>query len=455
VRIWKRALGGWSGWPWHRSAAASPEQRGEDSALGRARDSLRALIEDRKLPLAVRDGLSEELGHIQAMLERLEQGHIHIALFGRVGVGKSALVNALLGEQRFSTSPLHGETRAPQAARWDEWDAGGVFLIDTPGIDDIEGEAREHLAREVSRRADLVLFVVDGDASATEIQALRLLNAEHKPLVLVLNKADRYTQTERGLLQEALTLRCRGLVKPDRIVCSAARPGPRAYLSVDREGLETEVLRPAEADVRALRELLWTVLESEGKALAALNATLFAGDVSDTISARVLAIKRDLATALIRSYCLIKGVVVGLNPIPISDLVAAGAADIGLVLHLARIYGFPMGTAEAGRLIATIAAQMALVMGTVWAVHFVSSAIKGGTAGLSTLVTGATQGAVAYYSALVVGRAAQRYLAEGRSWGPLGPKRVVQEILDGLDRDSLLTEARDRIAARLHRPAGP
>ncbi|MGH8512069.1 MAG: YcjF family protein, partial [Gammaproteobacteria bacterium] len=132
-----------------------------------------------------------------------------------------------------------------------------------------------------------------------------------------------------------------------------------------------------------------------------------------------------------------------------SDLVAAGLADVGLVFHLARIYGLPVTTAEAGGLLRTIAAQMALVMGTVWAVHFVASAMKGGTAGLSTLVTGTAQGAVAYYSAYVVGRAAQSYFALGRSWGPNGPKRVVQEILESLDRESLLGEAREQIAQRL------
>ncbi len=404
------------------------------------------------MPPVVRDGLSEELGDVQALLDRLEQGHIHIALFGRVGVGKSALVNALLGERRFSTSPLHGETRAPQSARFDvppETERGGVFLTDTPGIDDIDGEARERMANEVGRRADLVLFVVDGDVSGTEIQALHMLADQHKPLVLVFNKIDRYTEAERALLVETLTRRCRGMVGPERIVCAAAEPGPRIYIETDPAGRTIETMRHPEPDVRALREALWAILESEGKALAALNATLFAGQISDTISARVMAIRRDLANTVIRSYCLIKGVVVGLNPVPISDLLAAGVADVSLVLHLARVYGLPMGRAEAGRLIATIAAQMALVMGSVWAIHFVASAIKGGTAGLSTLVTGATQGAVAYYSALVVGRAAQRYLAEGRSWGPLGPKRVVQEILDGLDRDSLLTEAREKIASRL------
>jgi uncharacterized protein (DUF697 family) len=122
---------------------------------------------------------------------------------------------------------------------------------------------------------------------------------------------------------------------------------------------------------------------------------------------------------------------------------------VTLILHLSRIYGLPMTRVEAGQLILTIGGQMALVMGTVWAVHFVSSALKGGSAGLSTILTGATQGAVAYYSAYVVGQAAQDYLAHGRSWGPQGPKRAVQDILDSLDRDSLLAHAREQIMARL------
>ena len=92
---------------------------------------------------------------------------------------------------------------------------------------------------------------------------------------------------------------------------------------------------------------------------------------------------------------------------------------------------------------------MGLVLGTVWGVNLVSSLLKGGTFGLSTLVTGTAQGAVAYFATYVVGRAAQRYFQQGRSWGELGPKRAVQEILDTLDRDSLLNSARTEILSRL------
>ena len=50
-------------------------------------------------------------------------------------------------------------------------------------------------------RADLVLFVCDGDLTELELAALRSLAAEQRPLFLVLNKADRYTRAERDQIQ--------------------------------------------------------------------------------------------------------------------------------------------------------------------------------------------------------------------------------------------------------------
>jgi len=81
--------------------------------------------------------------------------------------------------------------------------------------------------------------------------------------------------------------------------------------------------------------------------------------------------------------------------------------------------------------------------------HLASSALKIGTAGFSTVVTGLAQGAVAWYGTLVVGKVAEDYLAQGKSWGDTGPKLVVQNILDSLDRDSVISDAKDEITEYL------
>jgi hypothetical protein len=118
-------------------------------------------------------------------------------------------------------------------------------------------------------------------------------------------------------------------------------------------------------------------------------------------------------------------------------------------MHLGRVYGLPLTRREAGNLIGVISAQLAALMGAIWGVHLVASALKGMSAGLSTVVTAGAQGALAWYATELVGRAAERYLVAGKSWGDSGPKKVVSEIVESLDRDSILREARGEILARL------
>jgi len=407
------------------------------------------LLEDKSIPEEVRESLGEDYAQVQAMLEKLEQGHIHIAAFGRVSVGKSATLNALLGEERFTTSPLHGETKRTQMGTWDEYQSGGIYLIDTPGLNEVDGEARERLAHEVANRSDLVLFIVDGDLTESEIRALRTLTGQRRPVILVFNKMDRYTQMDREILRASLLRHSEGVIEPKDIVCVSAKPAERLVVMVDEAGNETETLRQPKPDVEALRKRLWELLEAEGKSLAALNASLFAGNLSDLVGQRILEVKRELGERLIRTYCAAKGVAVALNPVPVADLAAAAVVDVSMVVHLSKLYGLPLSKSEAGSLVKTIFGQLAILMGATWLIHLVASALKAGTGGLSTVLTGGAQGAVAYYSTFIVGQVAEEYLAQGKSWGEGGPKQVVREILSGLDRDSILAQARSDIAARI------
>lgn len=430
-------------------AAAGAEQGAGDAHLDMARESLNELLTDARVPGEVRTALAAEYEQLAAMLDKLENGHVHIAVFGRVSVGKSALLNSLLGEARFSTSPLHGETKTASMAAWTRYDAGGVFLIDTPGINEVDGEARERLAHEVASHADLVLFVVDGDLTDTEHSALATLAAHRRPIVLVLNKSDRYREEERQQLIASLTQHTAGLVRPRDIVLAAAQPASQRVIVVDEQGREMESTRQPKPDVEVLRQRLWDILDEEGKSLVAVNASVFASHLSDKLALRITEVRRAMAQKTVRMYCVAKGIGVAFNPLPVADLFAAAVMDVAMVMHLSRVYGLPMTRREAGGLVQAIVAQVLALMGTVWAVHLVSSALKAGTGGLSTLITAGAQGAVAYYGTYVVGRVAERYLAQGKSWGTGGPKHTVREILESLDRDSILADARRDILARL------
>ena len=401
------------------------------------------------MPEGIRESLAHDYEAVQSMLDKLQHGHLHIAVFGRVSTGKSSLLNALIGEQKFAVSPLHGETRKTTMEQWSEVEAAGVYLIDTPGLDEAGGEDREAMAKEVAHRSDLVIFVVDGDITDSELQSLRTLLEQGRPVVVALNKSDLYTQQELAALLQSVREKTAGLVDPDDVLAVAAQPRPQQVVELDDKGQETASTRAREPDIGELRLRLWDIFETEGKTLAALNASLFAADLSDQVGIRILNARREIGDKLVRTYCVAKGIAVAFNPIPVADLFAAAFIDVGMVMHLSKVYDLPISQREAGSLVSVIIAEAAALMGTVWALHFVSSALKVGTAGLSTIVTAGAQGAIAYYSTYVVGQIAADYLAKGKSWGEGGPKQVVREILDSLDRDTVLRQAKKEIQLRL------
>ena len=120
-----------------------------------------------------------------------------------------------------------------------------------------------------------------------------------------------------------------------------------------------------------------------------------------------------------------------------------------MVIHLGNVYGFQLSRREASKLLLTISAQMLLLMGAYWGVNMVSAAMKTVSAGMSAALTAGAQGALAWYATYVTGRAAESWFAKGKSWGSLGPRDTVNEILDSLDRDSILQSARSEISSRL------
>lgn len=429
----------------------TPPARAADTRGGPVAASLRGLLEDPSIPGHVREAMASDFRRVETMLDRLQREELHVAVFGRVSAGKSALGNALLGRDAFEVGVLHGTTTDAEPARLDEAANAGLVLIDTPGINELGGEARETLAFEVAEVSDLIVFVADGDLTREERDALRILAETRRPLLLVLNKADRYSDDERDGLLERLREHAAGLVRREDVLAASARPPARQLIDVDAMGRERPTQEALPADVHALRARLLAIAEREGKALSAINAGLFAGRLTDQVTQRVAATRREVATGVIRQYCIAKSVAVALNPVPVADLLLAGGLDAAMVVQLGRVYGLPLTRSESGRLVAVITTQLAALMGAVWGVQLVASALKGLSGGLSVVVTAAAQGALGWYATVLIGRAAEHYLITGKSWGEHGAKRAVADIVAGLDRDSILREAREEILKRLHR----
>ena len=126
-----------------------------------------------------------------------EEAADRLAIMGRPNVGKSSLLNALLGDERALVSPTPGTTRDPVDTEL-SFDGVPVVLVDTAGIRR-KSSSRDRLERysllrgiHAMERADTVLLVVDASAGvlAQDQHVAGYALEAGKGLVLVVNKID-------------------------------------------------------------------------------------------------------------------------------------------------------------------------------------------------------------------------------------------------------------------------
>jgi tRNA modification GTPase len=175
--------------------------------IANLRTTLEALLADLEVDIDFPDldvNVDEFLPRVRALAERTaqlrargEQGRVvreglTVAIIGRPNVGKSTLLNALLSEQRSIVAPTPGTTRdtVEEVAS-----IGGipVRLIDTAGLraptDEVEAEGVRR-AEAATKRADLVLLLLDRSVALEDDDRELLLRDWGVPTIVVRNKSD-------------------------------------------------------------------------------------------------------------------------------------------------------------------------------------------------------------------------------------------------------------------------
>jgi GTP-binding protein len=126
-----------------------------------------------------------------------------VAVVGRPNVGKSTLVNRIIGRREAVVEDVPGVTR-DRVFYEAEWAGRAFWLVDTGGWE----EKAQGIAHRVAEQAeiavelaDVVMFVVDANVgiTTTDEQLLRVLRASRQPIILVANKVD----DPRGELEAA------------------------------------------------------------------------------------------------------------------------------------------------------------------------------------------------------------------------------------------------------------
>ncbi|MDB9476407.1 YcjF family protein [Dolichospermum circinale] len=388
----------------------------------------------------------------QALLSRtrdieanLARGEIQVVVFGTGSAGKTSLVNAIMGR-------IVGEVNAPMGTT----QVGETYCLrlkglerkilitDTPGILEpgVEGTEREQLARALATEADLLLFVVDNDLRRSEYEPLRGLAEIGKRSLLVLNKTDLYTDTDRDVILGRLRSRVRSFIATNDVVAIAANP--------QIAKLETGETFQPEPDIIPLLRRMASILRAEGEDLVADNILLQSLRLGEEARKLIDSQRRRQADKIIVRYQWIGAGVVSVTPLPVVDLLATAAVNAQMVVEIGKIYGCDLNM-ERGKELALSLGKTIAGLGIVkGAIQLLSTALQ---LNVTTFVVGrAIQGVTAAYLTRIAGKSFIEYFRHDQDWGDGGMTEVVQQQFQINRRDEFIKVFVQEAIAKVVKP---
>ncbi len=315
--------------------------------------------------IALRKELSE-------FSQRREEARIYIALFGDISCGKSSLIRTMLGDTsdgknnpdiQIDTSVLGGTTRSIDHYHWsinidgNDTSEQSFVLTDMPGLNEQFTEL-DILSTEEAVRAHLVIYLCDGDLTASQFKEVSKLLELGKPCIIAVNKSDQYTESERALILQNIRSRFSHFKNPPAVV-SVQAGGMREFIRQMPDGHEERVQRPIEPDIQPLKEQIVAILKQHPVSeLEDLREKAVASRLNERLDEMDTRFKYSQSRRLVSGYTK-KAVVASLATIsPGSDILVQGYLGIQMIKDLCKIYNVSATDIDANKLLELIQSRM-------------------------------------------------------------------------------------------------
>ncbi|HET9483213.1 MAG TPA: GTPase [Xanthomonadales bacterium] len=384
--------------------------------------------------IAHRTDAGDAMRELAELDRRREAAELHVAMFGEISAGKTALMRALLERSARGADPTAeavlrsdvrgGTTREIAHVHGELRDGRALVLADLPGLNEAGGPERAALARDEALRAHALVYVADADLTRAQHEAFEAMLALGKPALLALNKSDRYDDAQRAALLGKLRERygARAAVVP------VVAGGEEEIVRVGPDGREQRALRTRAPQVAALEHALVELTAAGAAALEPARQRAVLETLAQKLERDEARLRSEDADAVVARYTK-RAIVGALAAVaPGTDIVIQGVLAAALLRELATIYGVSIREID-------LDAFLERAAGTVRTTASVTLAVAGNVLkafpGFGT-VGGGLVHAVAYgliFDAL--GRAAAQSLAERRTLGTDTEERFGELLREG------------------------
>lgn len=267
---------------------------------------------------------------------RRAEGAVQVCLFGHVSTGKSSLLRALAPETRVPIGVAAGTTTTITHHRGTLPDGSRLDIADVPGSAEAGDQAHLALAEAEAARSHVLIYVVDGDLARSQANELQALSRFGRPIVIALNKSDRYDARQLDELIARLR-RHADEIKAQVVAVSAGHE--EDVLLEHADGRQETVRREVPARIDTLQREIERLARAGTHMLeAGREAALFA-HVDARLSDGERRLQKERSDKTVDKYTR-RAVIGALAAVaPGTDLVIQGALATALTRELCQIHG--------------------------------------------------------------------------------------------------------------------
>ncbi|MBP3194722.1 MAG: 50S ribosome-binding GTPase [Cardiobacteriaceae bacterium] len=327
---------GWLFWKIYRFGKSDTIQKKEEILTRPTIDSVREKLEDARESGFSSLAIETQLKSIEAETGE-EPRRLEIAFFGKISTGKSSLIRTIIPDAQVEVSIIGGSTAEIERYQYRLGNLD-LTLSDMPGTHLAQSVA--HLDSELlndARRMHIVCYVMDQDITASDKESLELLHKWNKPLVAVLNKANRYSAQDRELLHAHIS----AVLPANTPLVFTESSYLRTVNKVLADGSMASEERMSKGNVAALLQVFADIEGRRGE-LGEKQRQALIELADETLSKQIADFRSDRAKAIVKAYAQ-KAIFGGMAAVgPGTDVIIQGYLGMGMVKSLGKLYGIPI-----------------------------------------------------------------------------------------------------------------